>query len=90
MDLAARSFTFGDLALNKIRKSHIEQWVKSMTAAGLAPGTVRGRFEHVRCVFRAAVDDRAIGADPTKGVRLPARRRQEAAMRIPPLTMSVP
>src|SRR5215217_1626127 len=33
MNLAARSVTFGDLALNKVRKSHVEQWVKSMTVA---------------------------------------------------------
>jgi integrase len=66
-----------------VRKSHIEQWVKGMQSAGLAPGTVRGRFDHVARVFRAAVADRVIALDPTKGVRLPAVRRQEAAMAIP-------
>jgi integrase len=83
MDLAARGVTFGDLALGSVRKSHIEQWVKGMQVAGLAPGTVRGRFDHVARVFRAAVDDRVIALDPTKGVKLPARRRQEVAMAIP-------
>lgn len=28
MDSAARSVTFGDIPLNRIRKSHIESWVK--------------------------------------------------------------
>src|SRR5215207_1797472 len=78
MDLAAKSVTFGDLPLNRVRKSHIESWVKGMQSAGLAPGTVRGRFDHVARVFRAAVDDRVLALDPTKGVRLPAQRRQEA------------
>jgi integrase len=83
MDLAARSVTFAELPLNRVRKSHIEQWVKGMQTAGLAPGTVRTRYDHVARVFRAAVNDRVIGPDPTKGVRLPALRRQEAAMTIP-------
>src|SRR5215217_1212222 len=83
MNHSAKSTTFGDLALNKIRKSHIEQWVKGMQVAGLAPGTVRTRFDHVARVFRAAVDDRVIALDPTKGVRLPAVRRHDAAMAIP-------
>jgi integrase len=83
MNLAAKSVTFADLPLNRVRKSHLEQWVKGMQSAGLAPGTVRGRFDHVARVFRAAVDDRVIATDPTKGVRLPAVRRQESAMRLP-------
>jgi integrase len=36
----------------------------------------------VRSVFRAAVADRVIAADPTDGVALPRRRKVEAAMRI--------
>ena len=35
MSLAARSVPFGDLPLNRVRKSHIEQWVKGMQVAGL-------------------------------------------------------
>jgi|SRR5215217_961508 hypothetical protein len=35
MDLAARSVTFGELPLSRVRKSHIEQWVKGMQSAGL-------------------------------------------------------
>jgi hypothetical protein len=75
-DLAANSVPFGDLPLNRIRKSHVEQWVKGMQVAGLAPGTVRTRFDHVARVFRAAVDDPVIPTDTTKGVKLPARRRR--------------
>jgi len=83
MDLAARSVTFAELPLSRIRKSHIEQWVKGMQSAGLKPATVRTRFDHVARVFRAAGDDRLIAVNPAKAVRLPALRRAEAAMRLP-------
>ena len=83
MNLAAGSATFGDLPIRAIRRSHIESWVKTMTAAGLAPGTVITRYNHVRAIFRAARRDKVIGADPTEGVTLPRRRRAEIAMSIP-------
>lgn len=83
MQLAAGSITFGDMPMRSIRRSHIETWVKKMTAGGLAPGTVTTRYKNVRSVFRAAQRDRIIGADPTDGISLPRRRRAEAAMRIP-------
>jgi integrase len=83
MSLGARSVSFGDLPLNKVRKSHIEQWVKAMASKPLAPGTIKTRFTNVRGVFRAAVGDRLIPTDPCAGVALPARRRAEAAMQLP-------
>jgi integrase len=54
-----------------------------MDARGLAPGTIKTRYVNVRSVFRAAVKDRVIGMDPTDDVRLPRRRRADAAMTIP-------
>jgi integrase len=83
MSLAARSVTFGDQPLSKIKKSHIEQWIKSMVVRGLAPGTIKTRYTNVRSVFRAAVGDRLIAVDPCAGVTLPARRRAEHAMVLP-------
>ena len=81
-DLATASVTFGDLPLRSIRRSHIEGWVKNMTAR-LAPTTIDTRFTIVRGVFRAAVADRLIASDPTVGVVLPRKRKAEAAMSIP-------
>ncbi|GEP37510.1 hypothetical protein NPS01_11730 [Nocardioides psychrotolerans] len=81
-DLATASVPFGDLPLKAIRRSHIETWVKSISARW-APTTIKTRFVIVRSVFRAAVADRVIAADPTVGVALPRRRKAEAAMRIP-------
>jgi integrase len=83
MNLSAGSVTFGDLPLNRVRKSHIEAWVKAMKVKPLAPGTIKTRFTNVRSVFRAAVGDRKIAVDPCVGVTLPARRRAEAAMVLP-------
>lgn len=83
MALAAGSVEFGSVPLRAIRRSHLEQWVKVMSARGLAPGTVTTRFNNVRSVFRAAVRDRLIASDPSDGVVLPRRRRAEAALVLP-------
>ncbi len=83
MGLAARSATFADMPLGNVRRSHVEQWVKQMTTAGLAPGTIRTRMGNVRSVLRAALRDRVIAADPSEGVTLPRIRRQAMAMTLP-------
>src|SRR5207245_2307591 len=71
MNLAARCVTFGDVPLGRLRRSHVETWVKTMDAAGLAPGTIRTRVNNVRSVLRAATRDRVIASDPSDGVALP-------------------
>jgi len=89
MSLASRSTTFADVDLRRVRPSHVEAWVKSMTVAtpdrqrALAPGTIKTRFVNVRSVFRAAVRDGMIAIDPTAQVRLPRQRKRESAMTIP-------
>lgn len=82
MSLAVRSTTFAALQLREIKTSHVEAWVKSMSAQ-LEPSTIKTRFTNVRSVFRAALRDRLIPHDPTAGVRLPRQRKREAQMRIP-------
>ena len=81
-DLAAASVPFVDLPMKSIRRSHVEAWVKAV-AATWAPTTVKTRFVIVRSVFRAAMNDRIIAADPSVGVALPRRRKADAAMRVP-------
>lgn len=83
MSLAVRCATFRDVELRSLRRSHVEQWVKHMVAAGLAPGTVHTRVQNVRSVLRGAVRDRLIATDPGEGVPLPRRRRRAQAMTIP-------
>lgn len=82
MDLAARSATFSSVTLRNLRRSHVEQWVKTMTGT-LAATTIRTRFNNVRAVLRAAVADRKIPSDPSVGVVIPRQRRAEVAMAIP-------
>ncbi|KQX72382.1 site-specific integrase [Aeromicrobium sp. Root472D3] len=83
MALAARTVPFSDKLMRQIRRSDVETWIKSMVVAGLAPGTIKTRYVNVRSVFRAAVKDHVIGIDPTDNVRLPRRRRADAAMTTP-------
>jgi integrase len=91
MRLAASCTTFGHVPLNRIQRSHIEAWIKHLQTldrgdrqeGGLAPGTIKTRFNNVRAAFRGAVRDRLIASDPTDGVRLPRVRRSEAAMALP-------
>lgn len=77
-----RAVSFASMPLGKIRRSHVEAWVKA-EAAKYAPTTVQTHYVHVRQVFRAAVADKVIAVDPSEGVTLPRRRRAEAAMRLP-------
>lgn len=81
-DLAVRNCTFNDLPLNRIRKSHVQAWVKDMSTS-LAATTIETRFVIVRSALRAAVADKLIAEDPAVGVVLPAKRKAEAAMVIP-------
>lgn len=46
MNLAVRTTTFADVPIGRIRRSHIETWVKAMTAADLAPGTIKTRYNN--------------------------------------------
>jgi integrase len=81
--LAAGSVTFGGVPLRQIRRSHVESWVKAMEARGLAPGTIRTRYNNVHAVLRGAVRDRLIGLDPADGIVLPRGRRAAVAMVLP-------
>ena len=83
MGLAARSTTFSTVKLRDLRPSHLEAWVKSMQMQGLAPGTIRTRFNNVHALLKAAVRDRLISSDPAEAVRLPRGRAREASMVVP-------
>jgi len=83
MDLVIGRCSFGDVEFSKLRRSHVEAWVKEMSVAGLAPTTIRTRVNNVRSVLKAAHRDRLLMHDPTDGVTLPRRRKLEHAMTIP-------
>ena len=81
-DGAVGSCSFLDTPFGKLRRSHAETWVKQMQGT-LAPSTIRTRTQYVRSALRAAVLDRVLAEDPMLGLRLPAVRKLEHAMRIP-------
>lgn len=74
--------TFDTVEVGKLRRSHVEAWVKDMQGR-LAPGTIKTRVGNIRTVIRAAIADRVLTVDPSIGVRLPRTRRAEVAMVIP-------
>ena len=82
-NIAAKSVTFGDLPLNSIKPSHIEQWIAGLRKAGQKPGTIALKYVHVNHAFRAAVKDRLIQYNPAEDATLPRTERREVAMKIP-------
>lgn len=83
MNLSVSTCTFAGLELRRLRRSHVEAWIKELDSAGLAPGTIRTRLNNVRAVLKAAVRDRYLAVDPTERVPIPRARRAEHAMEIP-------
>ncbi|MGF6834009.1 integrase [Paenarthrobacter sp. TE4293] len=83
MSLAVRSCTFADIEFRNLKRSHVESWIKKMSQDGLAPGTVKTRYNNVRSVLRGAKNDRLLAVDPADGVTLPRARKAEHAMTIP-------
>ena len=82
-DHVAGNVTFGDMPLLKIKKSHVETWVKKMSTDGLAPQTIITRIRLMRGVFKAAVGDRLIAFDPSDGIRRPSVASRASTMKIP-------
>lgn len=79
---AGESVTFGAVPMRQLLRSHVEAWVKQMSAT-LAPRTTRMRFNYVHMALRAAVRDKVIREAPSDGVSLPKVPRAEVSMRIP-------
>lgn len=82
-EIIAASVTFGKIPLLKIKRSHVEAWVKKMSTDGLAPQTISNRLGLMRTVFKAAVGDRVIAFDPSDGVRRPRLASRASTMNIP-------
>ncbi|MBP1241718.1 integrase [Frigoribacterium sp. PvP120] len=82
VNISVRDCSFASIELGKLRRSHVEAWVKEMSAH-LQPSTIKTRVANVRTVLNAAVRDRHLASDPTAGVILPRAQRAEHSMRIP-------
>lgn len=80
---------FGDLELRKITTPRVQRWVSSQEAAGVTPGTLRGRFKALQTILAAqkgvsAVRDGLIASNPCAGVTLPVVDRREVQIYSPP------
>ncbi len=62
--------TFGDQPLRTILPSHVQAWVKRLSAT-LAPSTIAVTHGIVASVLKAAVRDRRIVSSPCEGTKLP-------------------
>lgn len=69
---------WGSWQLSKVSSSDVSAWLGELTDSGLSAGTVRKAHLVLSMVFDAAVEDRRIGRNPAKGVRLPRQVRDEA------------
>lgn len=74
--------TLGDRPLSTILPSEVQAWVKRLSVGGedrrpLAPSTVSVVHSIVSSIFKAAVRDRRIPANPCEGTRLPKRARSQ-------------
>lgn len=68
---------WGRWPLAKVARSDVAAWIGDLTSAGMSPGLVRKVYLVASMIFEAAVADRRIGVNPTKGVRLPRQQRNE-------------
>lgn len=82
VEYTVAALSFADVPLNKIKRSHIESWIKASQKHHSA-GTIRTRFGHIRTILRGAISDGVLAREPTKGVRLPRVERQSSTMLIP-------
>lgn len=83
--------TLGDRPLSSILPSEIQAWVKRLGTAdddrkALAPATIGVVHGLVSSIFKAAVRDRRIMANPCEGTKLP---KLERAKVVPPTTEQV-
>lgn len=75
--------TLGGKRLASVRPSDVQSWVTGMSAAGLAPSTIRLAVRLLGSVYTAAVLDRLVASSPVVRIALPSTD----AERVVPLTV---
>jgi integrase len=83
--------TPGDRSLSSILPSHVQAWVRSLEVGGgerrsLAPAAIGVVHALVSRVFKAAVRDRRVVANPCEGTKLPKASQRKV---VPPTTEQV-
>jgi site-specific recombinase XerD len=62
----------GEMQLGKITKSDIRAWVQKIKADDAGTPAIHKAFKILSAVFRTALEDDMIKANPCKGVKLPS------------------
>lgn len=77
--------TFADVPLGKITREHVQEWVTELRIGEepLKPSTIRVTVGKISAVITAAVTDRLIPFNPTRGVVLPKVHKETLKLRIP-------
>jgi integrase len=65
-----------DRRLDQVRRMDLQRLVDDLVASGVAPSTVRTAILPLRAVYRRAVSRGEVQDNPTRGLELPAIRRQ--------------
>lgn len=68
---------FGNFAVGRIRRSHVQDWVQEMCQKGLAPATIKECFRIARSILEEAVDQRLIAESPCRRISLPRIENRE-------------
>ena len=64
----------GALKLGEVQRRDVQRLADELLAAGRDPSTIRNALMPLRVVYRRALDDGDVAANPCAGVRLPAVR----------------
>ena len=67
---------WGTVELAAIARRDVETWVAELVAAGAQPDVLRRALEPLRAICRLAIEEGALGADPTTRVRLPRQPKR--------------
>lgn len=68
---------FGTAPVGTIDRLKVQRYVASLADAGASPGSIRKVYAVVKMVLDAAVDAKALKANPAVGVRLPRPQRRK-------------
>jgi integrase len=61
----------GDIPVNQVRPSHVQEVIDRMVERGLAPKTIRTDYGVLRAILSWAVETDLIDRSPCRGIRLP-------------------
>lgn len=68
---------FGDFAVGKIRREHLQTWVQGLQDKNLAPATIKECARIAKSILDEAVDQRLIRESPWRKVSLPRIEHRE-------------